>query len=214
MSNSIIIKTFQSPLGDVVCKLTSNLPTIEKIETKALKNGKLITYQSSGHKIELIEFKIPQPLYNGETLTDSKGWIWRIEKTGISDECLTLNCSLNNYSENVMFDTATGEHLDAIEVSNDKWILHIGTEDAEALNLRAKTNDWFPKRLKNTNDLYKSITEIKKTGLVTQIPNLKKGERIQIHYLTAYDRKKEQSVNTWLAVDMTKKDLDNWIGEY
>jgi hypothetical protein len=30
--------------------------------------------------------------------------------------------------------------------------------------------------------------------------------------LTAYDKKDEQKVNTWLAVDEFKGKLENWIG--
>ena len=30
---------------------------------------------------EIVSFKIRVPLYNGKTLTDSFGWIFRIEKT-------------------------------------------------------------------------------------------------------------------------------------
>ena len=61
---------------------------------------------------------------------------------------------LKDTVENVDFDVATGEHLDAIEASNNDWILHIGTEDGEVLNFRAGENDWFPNRLQNKVDFY------------------------------------------------------------
>lgn len=61
-------------------------------------------------------------------------------------------------------------------------------------------------------DFYQSVTEMKQNGFVTKIPNLNKGEKIHIQYLTAYDKKDDQKVNTWLAVDEFKRKLENWIG--
>ena len=212
MTNPIINKVFKTPIGQVVCRLTADSSNIEIVRTKEYENGKSVTYNTSGHRIELIEFKIRQPLYNGETVTDSNGWIWRIEKNKQSKEKLRLNCVLTDYSENVNFDTATGEHLDAIEASDFKWILHIGTEDGEILNSRAETNDWFPKRLENNIDFYQPITKMLKEGFETNIPELYIGEQIHIQYLTAYDKKNPESVNTWLAVDEFKRKLENWIG--
>ncbi|MHA7101262.1 hypothetical protein [Roseivirga pacifica] len=125
-----------------------------------------------------------------------------------------MSCVLTDYPDNVDFDTATGEHLGAIEASDNKWTLHIGTEDGEILNSRAKSNDGFPVRLENTIDFHQSITKMVKEGLETATPEFKVGEQIHIQYLTAYDEKNPESVNTWLAVDEFKRKLENWIGEW
>lgn len=212
MTKPIINRTFKTPIGQVVCGLTGDYSDIEKIGAKDYENGRSISYRTSGHRIELIEFKIKQPLYNGETVKDSNGWIWRIEKTNESKEELKLSCVLTDYSDKVDFDTATGEHLDAIEASDAEWTLHIGTEDGEIFNSRAKSNDWFPKRLENKVDFYQSITKMLKEGFETEIPELRVGEQIHIQYLSAYDKKNPESVNTWLAVDEFKRKLENWIG--
>ena len=212
MTNPIINRTFKTPLGQVVCGLTTGSSDIETIGTKEYENGKSVSYKSSGNRIELIEFKIKQPLYNGETVKDSIGWIWRIEKIHESNEKLKLNCALTDYADNVDFDTATGEHLDAIEASDNEWTLHIGTEDGEILNSRAESNDWFPERLRDKVDFYQSITKMLKVGFETEIPELRIREQIHIQYLSAYDKKNQESVNTWLAVDEFKRKLENWIG--
>ena len=212
MTNPIINRTFKTPIGQVACELTGDFSDIEKIGTKDYENGKSASYKTKGHTIELIEFKIKQPLYNGENVKDSNGWIWRIEKTNESKEKLKLSCVLTDYPDKVDFDTATGEHLDAIEASNDEWTLHIGTEDGEILNSRAKSNDWFPERLESKIDFYQSITKMLKEGFETEIPELRVGEQIHIQYLLAYDKKNAESVNTWLAVDEFKRKLENWIG--
>ncbi|WP_144666219.1 hypothetical protein [Dokdonia sp. Hel_I_53] len=179
---------------------------------KSIKMESQFSIKTKGYRIELIEYKMKQPLYNGESVEDSYGWIWRIEKIQQSKEKLKLSCVLTDYPDKVDFVKATGEHLDAIEFSNDEWTLHIGTEDGEILNSRAKSNDWFPKRLENKVDFYQSITKMLKEGFETEIPELNIGEEIHIQYLTAYDKKNAKSINTWLAVDQFKRQLENWIG--
>jgi hypothetical protein len=207
-----IERIFETPLGQVICGLSTDSTNVENIGVKEYENGKSISYRIGGHKVELIEFKIKQPLYNGETVKDSNGWIWRIEKIKESIDNLKLSCVLSNYSDNVDFDTAAGEHLDAIEASNNEWTLHIGNEDGEILNSRAESNDWFPDRLKNKVDFYQSITNMLKGGFETEIPELQIGEQIHIQYLSAYDQTNSESVRTWLAVDEFKRKLENWIG--
>ncbi len=214
MKHKLINKKYKTPIGLVDCGLTSDKSLIELVENKTYENGQSEIYKTDSCQIELIEFKIRTPLYNGDTLTDSQGWIWRITKQRADLESIQLNCNLIDFDSNTDFDTATGEHLDAIEASNSDWILHIGTEDGEVMNWRAKENDWFPDRLQDKVNFYQSITEMEKNGFKTKIPDLKLNERLHIQYICAYDSKSDDKnkVNTWLAVDEFKRKLENWIG--
>jgi hypothetical protein len=206
-----IEQEFKTPLGIVRCGLTcARIDTA--IETRKYENGSSEIFYSKGHKIELISFKISVPLYNGDHLTDSMGWIFRIEKVADINDKIETYCLLENNSNDIIFGTATGEHLDAVEAYNSEWTLHIGTEDGEIMNSKAGNEDWFPLRLKDTIDFYQSITEVKQNGFITKIPELDLGEKIHIQYLSAYDKKDEEKINTWLAVDETKRNLENWIG--
>lgn len=211
MNHRLIEKIFKTPLGTVNCGLTSDKSLITLIENKTYENGQSEVYKLTDYQIE---FKARMPLYNGGMLTDSNGWIWRIIKKQDSSEKIQLDCRLTEPIADINYDIATGEHLDSIEASNNEWILHIGTEDGEILNSRAVDNDWFPSRLKNKVDFYQSITDMKKDGFVTKIPDLKMDERLHIQYLCAYDRRNNDrdNVNTWLAVDEFKRKLENWIG--
>ena len=57
------------------------------LEVKKYDNGNSEIINTNGHKIELVSFKVRIPLYNGDSLTDSSGWIFRIEKiTEANDE--------------------------------------------------------------------------------------------------------------------------------
>lgn len=206
-----IKQKFKTPLGVVCCGLiyTKNDSVFG---TKKYKNGNSKIFKTKGHIIEIVSFKIRAPLYNGDSLTDSFGWIFRIEKTANTYEKIETYCLLDTTNNEITFDTASGEHLDAIQADSNEWVLHIGIEDGEILNSRAENDDWFLSRLKNKVNFYQSVTEMKQNGLITKIPNLNKGEKIHIQYLTAYDRKDKQKVNTWLAVDEFKRNLENWVG--
>jgi len=206
-----IKREFKTPLGVVRCGIIC-IGQDNPIETKIYENGSSEIFKTVGHNIEIVSFKIRVPLYSGDNLTDSFGWIFRIEKTADIDEKIETYCLLDSINDKITFDTASGEHLDAIQADNNEWTLHIGTEDGEILNSRAENDDWFPPRLKNKVDFYQSITEMKQNGFVTKIPDLNKEEKIHIQYLTAYDKKEEHKINTWLAVDEFKRKLENWIG--
>ncbi len=52
-----------------------------KSQKEKYKNGDSEVFETVGHKVEIISFKLKVPLYNGDNLTDSFGWIFRIEKT-------------------------------------------------------------------------------------------------------------------------------------
>lgn len=151
---------FDTPLGIVKCGLNSN-DIISLVGIKKYENGQSKIFKTIGYRVEIISFKIRLPLYNGENVAESRGWIFRIEKINSADEMLEAYCMLSGHLGSTEFDSATGEHLDAIQADNSEWTLHIGTEDGEVLNARAENDDWFPPRLKNDVDFCQSITEMK-----------------------------------------------------
>ncbi len=212
MKNDLIIKRFETPIGIVVCGLKSDKSRIALVNHNKLQNGISELYQTVGYEIELIDFKLELPLINGDSLTDSNGWIWRIIKTNDNCENLEMYCEIIDAVYCVDYDIATGENLDAIEISNNEWILNISTEDYDALKARAIHDDWFPNRFVNKINESNFLAKLEKNRLSTRIPNLIKGERLHVQYLTAYDRKQSDKVNTWIAVDQYIRDLEKWIG--
>ena len=212
MKNTLTNRTFKTPLGTISCALKSNFSFIETQNAGHYKNGTYEKFKTSAFDIELIEFKIKQPNYLGETISDSKCWIWRITKVKNIFENLEIKVSVSNYPKNAEFNFATGENLDAFEIKNDQWKLHIGTEDGEVLNYRAENNDWFPTRLLNTKNHWQDITELNKSSIQTNVPELKTGEKIHLQYLMAFDKQNSEAINTWIAVDEHKSELEKWIG--
>lgn len=212
MMHRLIDKKFNTPLGIVTCGLTSSHSDIKLKDSKTYENGQSEIFETQTYEIELIEFKVRLPLINGGSVTDSQGWIWRFIKKTDDLETISIDCKLNDPIANVSFDTATGEHLDAIEASDDKWILNIGTEDGETMNSRASVNDWFPGRLKGKVNSYRTISDMYENGFSTNIPDLKRDKKLYIHYICAYDYKSKNKIDTWIAVDEIKGKLEHWIG--
>lgn len=205
-------KTFNTPLGIISCDLNSNRNYIELLDSGTYENGTFERFKTSAYDIELIEFKVKQPFHNGETIKDSKCWIWKIEKVREKSENLELKVTITDFPENSEFDFASGENLDAFVIENAEWKLHIGTEDGFILNRRAENDDWFPKRLTNKKKDWQEITELKESSIQTKVPELKIGEKIHLQYLTAFDKQNTETINTWVAVDENKSELEKWIG--
>jgi hypothetical protein len=70
-----IKREFKTPLGIVRCGILCNRHD-DVVEINKYENGSSEIFKTDGHKIEIISFKIKVPLYNGDTLTDSFGWIF------------------------------------------------------------------------------------------------------------------------------------------
>lgn len=212
MIDELINRKFKTPLGIISCVLESNFSFVESLNSGNYKNGIYERFRTSAHDLELVEFKIKQPFYNGETVADSKCWIWRIKKVNEITENLEIKVSITDFSIDSGFDFACGENLDAYEITNNEWKMHIGTEDGEILNYRAEKDDWFPIRLLNTKNHWQEITKLNKSSIRTNVPELKIGEKIHLQYLTAYDKHNTETINTWVAVDEHKSALEKWIG--
>ncbi|MBP0905502.1 hypothetical protein ACFSKN_17130 [Mariniflexile gromovii] len=75
MKNTLTNRTFKTPLEIISCALKSNFSFIETHNARRYENGTYEKFKTSAFDIELIEFKIKQPNYLGETISDSKCWI-------------------------------------------------------------------------------------------------------------------------------------------
>jgi hypothetical protein len=203
---------FETPLGKVTCGMKTSEGYCDIIAETSYEHGHSQTIVTRSHNIEFITFKLKLPLYNSEMVADSMGWLWRISKCSPHDESIQLHCLLNDYKDNTEFGISPGEHLDAVEVNDKHWVLHIGTEDGEIMHERALQGDGMPLRFKDDLSFHLSFHKLVHNGFTTAIPKLNQGENIHFHYLSAFDKRNRESVNTWLAVDSFKRQLENWIG--
>ncbi|WP_295791551.1 hypothetical protein [Mucilaginibacter sp.] len=212
--DKIVLKEnlFVTPLGTIKCGIAGTEGYAALNGEASYEHGQSQTIGTHSHRIELVTFKRKLPLYNGESVADTMGWLWRIEKISSQFNPVELYCQLTDYDKNVEFGFSAGEHLDSVEVNDNEWVLHIGVEDGEIIQYRASQNDGMPIRFENTFGFSNSPHQQQREGFLTPIPDLNEGEHIHLHYITAFDRKNRESVNTWLAVDIFKRDIENWIG--
>jgi hypothetical protein len=190
---------------------------------------------TDSHKITLQSFELPNEFQYYSSSPSKKvesliGWRWFIEKISDTDEQLNIFCQLINPQVGVSCDPNSGEALDAVEIENEIYHLHIGTEDGEVLQSRAKVNDLMPKRFYNLLGShwhedekfwsYYSFIEYIDFGFKINIPILFTGEKIYFHFLVATNPIKASEedprytdISTWLAVDCSKGYLDEYLND-
>lgn len=211
--NILSIYSFETPLGMVKCGLKGGSIQCDTTGPFKHENGSSIHTKTENYSFESMFFKLPNITDHNNYVTVSCGWVWRIKKHTQARESIELFCSLKKKrNEIVEFDTACGEALDAIEAFNNDWTLHIGTEDGETLRQRAVNGDGMPERLKQDLGFHGSFTKLTRFGVETTVPHLKEGEEFHIHYLMAYGKRELNNVTTWLAVDLAKRQIENWVG--
>ena len=222
--NILLSNNFETKLGTIETWIENNLDDSININ----RNNLLTT---ASHKIILQSFQLPNEFQSNSYSPPKKvesliGWRWFVEKISDADEQLSIFCQLINPQADVSCNPDSGEALDAVEIENKTYHLHIGTEDSEILRSRANFNDLMPKRFENLLGLRcdesscseYSFTEYIDFGFKTNIPKLLKGEKIYFHFLVAtnpikpsLENSKYSDVLTWLAVEHSKKYLDKYL---
>ena len=199
---NILSDDFTTKLGVIQTWLetASNENILQQHENKCV---------TSGHIVYLQLFDLKQ-IWSPDTIgyESAKVWRWFIEKLNDQTEQLLIYCKLINPLSGTEYDSDSGEHLDAIEIKNQTYHLHLGTEDGERMHSRAEAFDWMPERFKEDLSWHDSFTEYIDYGFKTTVPKLKGGEKIYFHYIVATnsikqseDYPKERDISTWLTVD-------------
>ena len=208
------IKTYKSELGVIELSVSSNKYGFSTTEnTIGRVKESTLNYVDGG--IKVIEFKLPNPIYNGDRITNSIGWSILIESFRENKAPLIFQCC---FKEKIIGDILTGEHLDALRFVYNNYDLHIGTEDAESFMWRADIENYMPKRffklLRNKHQNYadKHFTNYLENGFQTRLPKLIKGEVVKFHFLIAESEiLNENDVRTWLAVEKRIEEVEQII---
>ena len=211
--NTISIQYFETPLGMVKCGLNGGPVYCETSGPFTHENGISIRTKTENYSFEWMSFKLPITTDKSRGITASCGWVWRIIKHTQAAEPIELFCLLKKKRNKIVeFDSACGDALDAVEAFNKDWTLHIGAEDGDTLHQRAANGDGMPERFKTELGFHNSFTKLTRFGVKTTVPQLNKGEELHMHYLMAYGPRELNNVDTWLAVDIPKRSIDNWLG--
>jgi hypothetical protein len=102
----------------------------------------------------------------------------------------------------------SGEGLEARTWVNEEWKVTIGTEDREFLAARAKTGMWMSQRMTTAIEgSTEDIVQMTKDAISIELPELSDGQCCQVHFVIASNRRIEEDLSTWLAVDQPPSEL-------
>jgi len=192
---------------------------IEPVNNNLPNGNNSLTFSTASHTITLEVFELKNEwLTDGMRFETSRGWRWHVKKINALKENLTIYCKLINPATGIEWSPNSGEHLDAIEIENKTFHLHIGTEDGEIMQSRARNSDEMPLRFLGELDLGNSFTHYDGFGFKTVVPTLEENETIYFHFLIATNTIKqsvqypeERDTSTWYAVEQSKEFLDNYL---
>lgn len=202
---------FYTPLGNIYLYAEVNNKKIDLSnvhEVFKVKNGVLFKWINEVYNIELLlveeDVKIPQ----GMKVNECWSGRWRIEAL-VDIDSLNVNCEWEEKYICTDGGLDSGEWFEAQTWLNDEYMVTALTEDASKLELRAKQNQWMPKRLEGCfieeyeNHTFDHNIEYDKEIYKVIIPNLKNKEICQINYSMAWTEYRSiDDASTWYAADI------------
>ncbi|MCM3172899.1 hypothetical protein [Paenibacillus sp. MER 99-2] len=199
-----------TPLGTIEFSLSVSNKCYLPTQCFRLKQGgSLYQYSYDLFDCELVVCKPKFDLASHLTIEECWGAVFRIQpnKNRQIDTCSFSSYWQEGYNWKD-YGSNTGEHLEAIEYENEKYRLHVGTQDGEFLMARRDRGDRIPKSLNLNSDFekYGFIISSDK-GIEVPMTRIESQEICEVHFLTAWNLKIEEDVSTWLAVDLLSKQI-------
>ncbi|MCP1183709.1 hypothetical protein [Paenibacillus sp. 1781tsa1] len=199
-----------TPLGTIEFLLSVSNECYFPTDCFRLKQGGFFyQYQYESFDCELVICKPKLDFASQQAVEECWGAVFRI-KPNINYSISTCRFSAfwqegYNWED---YGSNTGEDLEAIEYENENYRLHLGTQDAPLLIARRDQGDMIPKSLCLNTDFekYGFIISSDK-GIEVPMTPIDAEETCQIHFVIAWNRNIEEDVSTWLAVDLTSKQI-------
>jgi len=212
----IYIENIETPIGEFELCIVSSVNGNHKSEVKIISE-KEQTIFSLSYKINLRSENLNLSLYNGSDVSTRKVWCFYFERYSRAFEKLEIIFTFISSTKNLKYGINGGEDLDALEYYNGKYQVHIGTEDDVLQKKRSINSDWLPPRYSkylgyyDTTRKFKlgSFTQYQKSrlGFIIKIPRIRNQEKAYFHFILAAKECDDENSDTWLAVDISKKDL-------
>jgi hypothetical protein len=198
---NILTDNLETKLGEIRLCIESDLNESFECKDDIIK--------TSNYLIQIKKLPSVENLFSTNlNIESSKAWRIYITKRSDFSENLKIYCKLKNSTRDIQSYHDSGERLDAIGIEDNENILHIGTEDGEAMQNRSNVSDWFPSRFKKVVSIENSFTKYSDLGFETCVPYLENGEKIYFHYIVATNSKNRNKADTWFAVGIDKQELD------
>jgi hypothetical protein len=110
----------------------------------------------------------------------------------------------------------SGERLEAMTWEYGKWILTMGTEDGTVLVHRARIQDMMPDHFNAEDEISQhQIVQYLPNGIAVPIPEIRKGELCQVHFMAAWNRPGEKGdAAAWFAAGTDSRSILSSCGIY
>lgn len=205
-----LLPSISTPLGTIEFLLFVSNEYYFPTQCSRLKQGGFFyQYRYETFDCELVICKPKLDFASQQAVEECWGAVFRIKphRNHSVDTCRFSACWQEGHRwEDYGFNT--GEDLEAIEYENKNYRLHLGTQDIPLLMARRDQGDMIPKSLILNTDCekYGFITSSDQ-GIEVPMTTMDSKETCQIHFVIAWNRKIEEDVSTWLAVDLTSKQI-------
>ncbi|WP_339240552.1 hypothetical protein MKX40_07610 [Paenibacillus sp. FSL R5-0517] len=197
-----------TPLGTIEISLVVSSEYYLPNQCSQLKHGgSLNQYYYDSFDCELVLCNLNHSHASHQEVEGYWGAVFRI-KPNTNHQIITCSVSASwkeGYNWEV-YGADTGENLEAVEYENEQYHLHIGTQDAPLIMGKRKQCDMNTKSLDLDSVRY-SIVLPTDQGIEISMAHMDSHEIYQVHFLIAWNRKIEEDISTWLAVDQPTKEI-------
>ncbi|MBW3635256.1 MAG: hypothetical protein KY445_02165 [Armatimonadetes bacterium] len=198
-----------TPLGTIASGATVDgfaLTSQNSTHFYTLESGGLaVRWELSNGVAEMImarPFLIPQ--YR-QQITNCWAVLWRFKVFSPISQLVFKSAWLEQYKWHQGMAPNSGQWLDAQTWSDGEFEVSVGTEGDDALFARSEANKWLPVRFtKEAKDQeFLSLVRYLDEGLAVDFGNVFPKEAFQAHFAVAWAPYDQDSIGTWLAVDLS-----------
>ena len=202
-----------TPLGTVTsCATVDGFTLTSRNSTHfySLESGGLAArWELSNGVAELIMAQpslIPQ--YR-EQITDCWAVLWRFKVLSPIEKLVFKSVWLEKYDWHKGMAPNSGQWLDARTWDDGEFEVSLATEGDDALFARSKANKWLPLRYMQESEDYEFLALVRylEEGMVVDFGKVSVNETFQAHFAVAWAPYNENSVGTWLAVDLNAAEI-------
>lgn len=206
----LVKPSIYTPLGAIEFSLAVTSECFPPTHCSQLKHGgSLYQYYYDSFDCELVLSQMNHSLSLPQEVEECWGAVYRIKPN--TDHPIST-CSFSAlWKEGYSWEdygSDTGENLEAVEYENEKYRLHVGTQDAPLIMGKRNRGDMISKSLDlDSNSVKYSVVLHSDQGIEVPITQMDSHEIYQVHFLIAWKRKIEEDISTWLAVDQATKEI-------
>ncbi|MGD6878059.1 hypothetical protein [Bacillus infantis] len=208
----------QTPAGTIAFDLRINGQIQSRCQSKPscfrLENGALLLrYSCKDYIAELLlcepDIRIPSHM----KIDKAAAAVWRLRARHNLRDCIFQAEMRPKGSAGW---PESGERLEAMTWEYGQWKLTLGTEDGTALVHRARIKDMMPDSFYAEDEISQlQIVRCLTNAIAVPIPEIRKGELCQVHFVAAWNRPKEDGdASSWFAVDKTGGEILEGSGVY